>query len=251
MKQKLEGIVLSKVPHKERDILARLLLRNGKSISVYFYGAQGGGKKQKGSMLEIGHLISLTLNISQNKTDVYSVKEWKLKWHYEKLRNSFQSFNLLCFYIEIISKIAQKDDLIENHDDIDQSDVGLFRVLSNAIFYLEESIKSQTFSFYQHFNLFLGKLLMEQGVFPERMNCVLSGNDLTPSDQVVLLNEHGGFALSESVDQIDRNTIQNGKSAWLVLGEYFIQNILNIKKLLSLETIAQNSYLIISCINYI
>ena len=47
MQSKIEGIVTSKIPYDERHIIANVILRNGKKVSVVFYGGRGGGPKQK------------------------------------------------------------------------------------------------------------------------------------------------------------------------------------------------------------
>ena len=48
--------------------------------------------------------------------------------------------------------------------------------------------------------LFLSKLLIQEGIFPERNHCVLSGEDLKEVMQFVLLDEQGGFADSSCVN---------------------------------------------------
>ena len=52
MQTKIEGLILSKVPYDERHVIANLLLRSGRKVSVVFYGGRGGGKKQKSSILD-------------------------------------------------------------------------------------------------------------------------------------------------------------------------------------------------------
>ncbi len=47
MQKKIEGILIKKIPYKERDIIGTLLLRSGMQVSAIFYGGAGGGKNKK------------------------------------------------------------------------------------------------------------------------------------------------------------------------------------------------------------
>ena len=57
----LEGILVHKAIHKERDLIGTLLLRDGTLVNLYFYGGRGGGKSQKGSILELGFMLKVKL----------------------------------------------------------------------------------------------------------------------------------------------------------------------------------------------
>ena len=72
----IEGILIRKTPFQERHVMGNVLLRNGKSLSVLFYGGQGGGKKSKPSTLELGHLFSITASPGKNYSDIIRAKEW-------------------------------------------------------------------------------------------------------------------------------------------------------------------------------
>ncbi len=76
MNTKIEGILLSKLAHGERNLLVKLLLRSGKIISVMFYGGRGGGEKKKSSVLEIGTMLKVELARSKSNSELYSAKEW-------------------------------------------------------------------------------------------------------------------------------------------------------------------------------
>jgi recombinational DNA repair protein (RecF pathway) len=42
-----EGIVIHKVSYKERDLIVKLIMRNGTVGSFYIYGGKVGGKHHK------------------------------------------------------------------------------------------------------------------------------------------------------------------------------------------------------------
>ena len=62
-----------------------------------------------------------------------------------------------------------------------------------------------TFEEHQNsFNLqsfFIGKLLIELGVFPSLSECLVSGHLIKSSSPCTLLPDQGGFALIEEFDQ--------------------------------------------------
>lgn len=193
LETKIEGILLSKLPFKERHLICHLLLRSGKKIGVIFYGGMGGGKKQKSTILELGHMLKIELKETHKQKDLYSAKEWSLLWSHEKIRTNHQAFYLMCFYLELMTKISQEDHLDGDYD-VDSCQDGNFRVLSNALVFLENSLKEGTFQKEAAFSIFIGKLLLEQGIFPHLDNCCLSDERLDERSQVVLLPEEGGFA---------------------------------------------------------
>ena len=87
MRVKIEGIILAKNLFKERDLICRLLLRNGKQVSVLCYGGQGGGRRMKSSLIELGHLLSLEISrFRRNHQGMYSSREYSLVWHHRYLR---------------------------------------------------------------------------------------------------------------------------------------------------------------------
>lgn len=194
MKTKIEGILLSKVPYGDRHIIGKLLLRSGKKISVLFYGGQGGGSKKKSSILELGHMLQIELGHSRSTEHMYRAKETTLLWAHEKIRLNHKAFYLTCFYLEMLSKLALEDDLHDEHGEFDQSSAGHFRVLSNALFYLDQQLKKSCFSELDQVFIFLTKLSIETGVFPDVKHCALSGEELSKIENVILLSEQGGFA---------------------------------------------------------
>lgn len=193
MKQKIEGILLSKIPYRERDLIGKLLLRSGKRVSVIFYGGRGGGSKMKPSLLELGHMLSVELKRSNENQELYSAKEWSVLWAAEHIRFEHQAFYLLCLMLEMAVKISLEDNLHDEHQQFDLESEGIFRVLSNGIFYLEEAVKNKDFKLGQHLPLFLGKNMLEQGIFPSLENCISCEAPLDLSGHHFLSPEQGGF----------------------------------------------------------
>ena len=111
MQTKIEGIVLSKIPYDERHIIAHLLLRSGRKVSVVFYGGRGGGKKQKSSIIELGFMLSVELNTNRTHSEIYHAKEWSLVWHHDLIRLDHTAFFMFCFYLAVINKISLNENL--------------------------------------------------------------------------------------------------------------------------------------------
>lgn len=75
LETKIEGILLSKLPYKDRHLICHMLLRSGKKVGVIFYGGAGGGKKMKSTNLELGHMIKVELKHSNKNKELYSLAE--------------------------------------------------------------------------------------------------------------------------------------------------------------------------------
>ncbi len=162
---KIEGLILNKVPFKERDLICTLLLRSGKKLSVLFPGGMGGGKKKKSHNLEVGNLFSVELMGTFNREKkIYKAKEWQLKWFHERMRNSYMAVCLLAFFVDFCKQSSVEASLEVESDLAGEGEfVGFFKVLSNALVLLEsiqERLWEQAF-------IFLAKLSLELGVFPE------------------------------------------------------------------------------------
>ncbi len=218
MQTKIDGILLSKIPYEERHLIGHLMLRNGKKISVMFYGGRGGGAKQKSSILELGHLIQLELRPSRSTKDMYQAKEWSLAWHHDEIRKDFKAFALLCFCLELSNKLSPEDNLHDPHWEMNLEMVGLFRVLSNALFYLEKSLKEKNFYPLSQVSIFLSKILIEQGLFPEREHCCLCGNKLSEFNDMHLYPDEGGFACPPCMSLKYKQGVQSGRELWEIMG---------------------------------
>ncbi len=218
MKARIEGLLIHKIPYQDRHLIGHLLLRSGRLASVLFYGGQGGGKKKKSSLLELGYMFNIELAQSRSTVELYKAKEWQPIWIHKSIRHNHQAFYLMCSYLEVTRRISPLENL---HDDNLQANCfskGLFSVLSNAIFHLEN--RSQ-FDSRSELLIFFGKLLVEQGLFPERENCGLCGEALSSFFELYLSSQHGAFICpncylneegSVSVDG------EQGRELWELLG---------------------------------
>lgn len=218
---KVEGIILSKTPFKDRHLICRLLLRNGEKISAIFYGGQGGGTKKKSSFLELGHLVKVELTRAKVDTSIFSVKEWTLSWHHKGIREDHRAFYLMCGFLEITDKLVVDANLFEGLYDEELEKDSMFKVLSNAIFYLEKKIQMKE-SISSDLFVFIAKALIDQGVFPERNHCVLSGVDISSLNFLSLLDEQGGFADSTCLNKDMLDSKINGEDTrvmWELLCE--------------------------------
>lgn len=215
----LQGILLSKVSHQERHLIGQLLTRQGRRVSVLFYGGQGGGKKLKSSGLEVGHLIDVQCTLTRTSSELAHGREWTVPWQHEHIRHQHQAFSLMCFMLEIIRTLAPEDHLADQHREIDTSHEGLFRVLSNGLARLDQRLANKSFRLYEEWVLFLGKLLIEQGVFPERQHCVLSGELIRPGQRLCLMMAEGGFARIELLKSRQEQEMMGevGTELWQVL----------------------------------
>lgn len=217
MQTKIEGIVLSKIPYDERHVIAHLLLRSGRKVSVVFYGGRGGGAKQKSSIIELGFMLSVELRTSKSTGEMYHAKEWSISWHHNLIRLNHNAFYLMCFFLEIINRVSPIENLHEIHEENTEM-VGLFSTLSNALFHLEKSLGFQDFYSHSHSVIFLTKLLLHLGVFPERENCTLCGEELQKFNDMYLIAEEGGFACPPCMNQRVVYSVQSGRELWEILG---------------------------------
>ena len=204
----VEGIVIHKTPYKERDLICNLLLRSGKKISIYFYGGRGGGKNNKGSIIEVGFMLAIDLAPRRKRleADMKIAKEYKLIWHPDNIRNDFKAFYLASFYLEYISKISVENGLDE-HESTEHA--GIFNVLSNALFFLDESIKNKTFELNTHLFLFLSKLSFQLGVTPDIENCIFCEKVFSTTELCLFDPRNGGFSCMDCASKKDEYLSEN------------------------------------------
>ena len=191
-----EGIVTNKVAYKERDLIVRLLLRNGLAGSFYVYGGQGGGKNHKPTIYELGSMMKVMVKEQRIQkvegSDLMIASESQRLWNSELVRYDVQAFYLTCLYYEIINKIAmsfqQGISLYENTEND-----GIFSVLSNALFHLEKSLVAKEFLAEQHLNLFLIKLLFHLGIMPDTDHCGFCSTNLMEAPGVSFVPTAGQF----------------------------------------------------------
>ena len=172
-------MLLYTIPYQDHHLIGNLLLRNGRLASLLFYGGRGGGKKGKCTPLEIGTMLVVELSISRKTVELYKALEWSSLWAPQKMRHDYKAFTLMGLYLEVVRKISLPENLSENFGPASRNispqcrgaHEGLFSVLSNALFHLERALLSGRADTSFELCLFLGKLLIEQGIFPERRYC--------------------------------------------------------------------------------
>jgi len=207
---KVEGILLSKIPYQDRHLIGKILLRSGDVISIIFYGGQGGGAKKKSSTIELGYMLKIELRTNTNKNrHLYHAREWQPLWYHKQIRLQHRAFYLLCLIIEMVGKLAPAGNL---HDEgkIQYENPGLFRVASNALFFMEKKLLLGPINIHYHLLLFLGKLLQEQGIQPQRGSCALCDENLNLVISFILSPEHGGFicSLCLNIEEIQGHSLE-------------------------------------------
>lgn len=165
----VEGLLLAKMPYQDRHVLGRVLLRSGKKISIIFYGGQGASGD-----LELGYLLQMQLQRPGRRPEgeIWGCRQWQLGWYHRQLRQNYRSFALACFYLEVINYCAVTSNLLAEDD----RQVDLFKVASNAIYYLD---CSGEINHRWHQCVFLAKLLQAQGIFPQLDYCLLDESSLS------------------------------------------------------------------------
>lgn len=191
-----EGIVIHRVPYKERDLIVKLILRNGLLGSFYIYGGQGGGKHHKPSIFEIGSMVKIMTKDQKIKTDTSELMisaEHQRMWEPSLLRHDVKAFYLICLYFELIQKFAINfQPGTSDYNNPDQE--GIFSVVSNAIFYIQESLTQKNFVPHQQLTLFMVKLLYHLGIMPDTEHCSYCQSNLMEDDSVIFMPAQGQFA---------------------------------------------------------
>jgi DNA repair protein RecO len=196
-----EGIVIHRTPYKERDLIVKLLLRNGLVGSFYIYGGQGGGKNHKPSIFELGSMMKLLTKEQRTRiesSDLMISAEHQRTWEPQNLRHDARAFYLACLYFELIQKFSVPyQQGVSDYENRDQE--GIFSVVSNALFYLEDSIKRNQFSPQQQLTLFMIKLLFHLGIMPDTDHCSHCQTELLEETAVSFLPAEGQFSCGDCV----------------------------------------------------
>lgn len=159
-----EGILISKIPYKERDLIGKILTRRGTIQTFYFYGGRGGGKKMKPSLLELGRMLKIEAKVkNKNAEEMLTASEVSVLWEGRKIRENYEAFVFMCFVLELVSKISVQDD----HEEGESHFEGIFKATSNALFYLNDALEKKNFSKNIHYALFLSKIIQELGIASE------------------------------------------------------------------------------------
>ena len=196
MQRSVEGLVLNKFPYGDRHLICHLLLRSGNKVSILFMGGRGGGKKLKPGILELGYLVKVELRRTRSAGALPVAGEWCSQWVHQNIRRSYKAFHLMCFFLELVGKIATEEDI---HSSVAESygNEKTFGVLANGLFYLEQRISCEGLDFSFEASVFISKLLMALGVFPSLKECIFCGEWLCSERIAAFVVEQGGFACIE------------------------------------------------------
>jgi hypothetical protein len=194
-----EGVLIHRVPYKERDLIVKLLLRNGLVGSFYVYGGQGGGKAHKPTIFELGSMIRILAKEQRARVETSELvisQEHHRLWEPRSLRHDVKAFYLACLYFELVQKFA-----IAYHpgsgDADDRDHEGVFAVVSNALFHLEDALAKERFVPHQQLTLFLVKLLFHLGIMPDTETCTYCQGNLLELPGAVFLPAQGQFACQQ------------------------------------------------------
>ncbi len=197
-----EGLVIHRVAYKERDLIVKLILRNGTMGSFYIYGGQGGGKHHKPSSFEIGSMMKIMIKEQRShrieSSELMIAAESSKVWEPLYIRHNIQAFYLVCLYFEILQKFAVSFQLGSSDYEHTEHE-GVFSVVSNALFYLDEALKNKNFIPEQHLALFLVKLLFHLGIMPDTDHCGYCGTELIEAEGVSFLTAQGQFSCLQCV----------------------------------------------------
>jgi DNA repair protein RecO len=210
----LEGIVVSKIPYKERDLIVKLILRNGMLGSFYVYGGQGGGKNNKPLVFDVGVMMRVQTKDShsyrKDQTDLMMVQEHKTLWTPKSIRHDIQAFYLMCFFFELVQKFGVQFRQEDGEETVGYD--GFFSVVSNALFYMDEAVFQKKFEFEQHALLFLVKSLYYLGIMPDFEHCSFCHLELDNFSKVSLVIEQGQFSCSQCHEgDNDKNLLKKMK----------------------------------------
>ena len=151
-----EGIVVHRIPYKDRDLIVKLLLRSGQLGSFYIYGGQGGGKYHRPTIFESGSLIKLFTRNQKTRidsSDIMISAEQQRLWFPQFVRHDVKAFYLMTLYLELVQKVSVSYRPGES-DPSNSDHAGLFSVVSNALYYLEDALAEKVFIPHQQLTLF-------------------------------------------------------------------------------------------------
>ena len=110
--------------------------------------------------------------------------------------------------------MAPEDELTQ--EDFGSEHQGLFRVLSNGIYHLEDSVARERFAKGQHLAAFLSKLIIELGITPNLQNCLYCHRKLSQQGHLQLLFDQGGFVDGQCSNE---EFVDGHLEAWQILGQ--------------------------------
>ncbi len=212
-----DGLVLKVYPFKDKDLVVSVLLRNGKKRSLFLRGAKN---NQKAFRDPIDHAHLFTFCYSPRRSTLanrlISSSEWNCQWAPSSIRHNVDAYYLTCLFIDCIDRAAMEHDDSEEGNSL-QSTVGdFFRLLSNALFFLNQAAAQKQVVPQTHFLLFFVKFLQYLGLFPQIQHCLSCQKHLPShiqSQQTVFFHlEKGGFTCQQCEGKDDY--IQDELDLW-------------------------------------
>jgi recombinational DNA repair protein (RecF pathway) len=222
MENKIEGLLLRKIEYKDRHIIGQILLRSGQKVSVVFYGARGAKVRRNCSLLELGQMLKIELSGSRRATDLFRAKEWTSLWMHKNIRENVSAFYLLCAFCEMVGILSPEggSEIREGLGDGSSNGEGTFKVLSNALYFLDENmVKGEKINNHLHLLVFLSKLIYEMGIYPDLKKCQFCEVDLRNLKKLVLVFEKGGFSCFACLNQQERGERRDGRKLFELLGQ--------------------------------
>jgi recombinational DNA repair protein (RecF pathway) len=122
-----------------------------------------GGRKKKIS-LELGNAYHIELS---EKRELPSVLNYTPRWLHRYIRYDHKAYAVLSFFIEVINKMATESDDHTSRGSFSNR----FKILSNALFYLDDAVKNDRLLIDTHLFLFMTKLLWEEGLLIDLGQC--------------------------------------------------------------------------------
>lgn len=151
--------------------------------------------------------IQVTPNKKYLNADMPSSREWSLIWESSVIRTNITAFYFICFVFEIVAKIATPFEINEDGE-LDHHE-GLFSVVSNGIFYLDQDLRHNgQFDVDTHLAWFLIKLFGQLGILPDSSQCIHCHTELK-SIGAVFEVQHGGFTCVNCLEKSGEYISQN------------------------------------------
>ena len=144
---KTKGIVLQRYPHKEMDMIFRLLSEKGELHELFIYGIRK-SKKRSHLITEPGSLVKLDFYFQKDNLSIY--KEGNVENRFESIKKDYLFFLILSYFLELTNIVANYN-----------PSISLYLLLQGSIetISLQKKEKKNTFSLIIFFQTRLLKIL--------------------------------------------------------------------------------------------
>ncbi|MDA8793410.1 DNA repair protein RecO C-terminal domain-containing protein [Bacteriovoracaceae bacterium] len=182
-------------------MICEILLSNGKKKSFYVLGGYSSSKKQRGTLFEVGHVLNFNLKIKRKNNQFSFIDEYRLKFAHENIRYHIRAYYLLMIFLKSCEVIS-----LEQIDEDRASDESqLYRICSNAIYFLDKHPKS---NIYTHLFCFLTKVCIYSGVFPDLSHCGYCNKDISQERYISLIMHEGYFSCANCGSETNRTAFE-------------------------------------------